>query len=107
MYAVESPSTGQIPTKPFRHHAEKSLVRAHGFRSSQPQRVMDLSLEKLGVKKEEALVIGDRLETDIAAGQNAGIPCALVLSGVSTKEEADAWQPKIDMVADSLNELVN
>ena len=68
--------------------------------------LMDLSLEKLGVKKEEALVVGDRLETDIAAGQGAGIPCAMVLSGVSTKEEADAWQPKIDIITDDLASLV-
>jgi ribonucleotide monophosphatase NagD (HAD superfamily) len=67
---------------------------------------MELSLEKLGTKKEETLVIGDRLETDIAAGQAVGCPCALVLSGVSTKEEADKWEPKIDIIAESLNELL-
>ncbi|HSG44922.1 MAG TPA: HAD-IIA family hydrolase, partial [Anaerolineales bacterium] len=59
--------------------------------------LMELSLEKLGVKKEEALVIGDRLETDIAAGQGAGIPCALVLSGISTKEDAGIWEPQVDV----------
>jgi 4-nitrophenyl phosphatase len=69
--------------------------------------LMELSLEKLGVKKEEALVVGDRLETDIAAGQGAGIPCALVLSGVSTKEEADVWKPKIDVIAQDLTSLVS
>ena len=68
--------------------------------------LMELSLEKLEVKKEEALVVGDRLETDIAAGQGAGIPTALVLSGVSTQEEADRWEPKVDVIADSLSELV-
>ena len=68
--------------------------------------LMDLSLEKLGIEKEEALVVGDRLETDIAAGQGAGVPCALVLSGVSTKEEAEKWKPEIDIIADSLAELV-
>jgi len=68
--------------------------------------LMELSLEKLGVKKEEALVVGDRLETDIAAGQGAGIPCALVLSGISTKEDADKWEPKIDIIADDLACLI-
>jgi len=68
--------------------------------------LMELSLEKLGTKKEETLVIGDRLETDIAAGQGAGIPCALVLSGVSTKEAAEKWSPKIDMISDNLASLV-
>jgi 4-nitrophenyl phosphatase len=68
--------------------------------------LMDLSLEKLGVEKEEVLVVGDRLETDIAAGQKAGIPCALVLSGVSTLEEAKKWEPKIDVITDDLTSLV-
>jgi len=68
--------------------------------------LMDLSLERLGTKKEETLIVGDRLETDIAAGQSVGCPTALVLSGVSTKEQAEAWSPKIAIVAESLAELV-
>jgi 4-nitrophenyl phosphatase len=68
--------------------------------------LMELSLEKLGVQKEEALVVGDRLETDMAAGQGAGIRCALVLSGVSTKEQADAWTPKVDVIANDLASLI-
>jgi len=68
--------------------------------------LMELSLERLGTKKAETLVVGDRLETDIAAGQAVGCPTALVLSGVSTKENADKWKPKIDMIAESLSELI-
>jgi 4-nitrophenyl phosphatase len=68
--------------------------------------LMELSLEKLGTKKEETLVIGDRLETDIAAGQAAGCPTALVLSGVSTKEQAEAWKPKIDIITNDLATLI-
>ncbi|MBK9602172.1 MAG: HAD-IIA family hydrolase [Anaerolineales bacterium] len=68
--------------------------------------LMELSLEKLGTSKEETLVVGDRLETDIAAGQSVGCPTALVLSGVSTKAQADAWTPKMDVIADSLADLV-
>ena len=68
--------------------------------------LMELSLERLGSTKEETLVVGDRLETDIAAGQRVGCPTALVLSGVSTNEEADAWNPKIDLIADDLAVLI-
>ncbi|MBM3179132.1 MAG: HAD-IIA family hydrolase [Chloroflexi bacterium] len=68
--------------------------------------LMELALEKLGKKKEDTLVIGDRLETDIAAGQNVGCPTALVLSGVSRKEQADQWMPQPDMIMDSLSVLV-
>ena len=68
--------------------------------------LMELSLERLGTKKEETLVVGDRLETDIAAGQAVGCPTALVLSGVSTKAQAEAWKPAPDVIAESLSELV-
>lgn len=69
--------------------------------------LMELGLEKLGTHKEETLVVGDRLETDIAAGQAVGCPTALVLSGVSTRAEADLWRPQIDLIASNLAELVS
>src|SRR5215217_3303149 len=68
--------------------------------------LMELSLERLSTLKEETLVVGDRLETDIAAGQRVGCPTALVLSGVSTKEQAAEWEPEIDIVADDLITLI-
>jgi len=68
--------------------------------------LMDLSLEILGTKKEETLVIGDRLDTDIAGGQAVGCPTALVLSGVSTREQAANWNPRIDFIADDLSRLM-
>ena len=68
--------------------------------------MMELSLELLGTHKDETLVVGDRLETDIAAGQAVGCKTALVLSGVSTKSQADAWQPQLDMFANDLSALI-
>jgi 4-nitrophenyl phosphatase len=67
--------------------------------------LMDLSLERLGTRKEETLVIGDRLETDIAAGQAVGCPTALVLSGVSTREQAVSWNPAPDVIVENLSQL--
>ena len=66
--------------------------------------LMELSLERLGTSKEETLVVGDRLETDIAAGKSVGCPTAFVLSGVSKLEEARDWEPSI--IANSLAKLV-
>ena len=68
--------------------------------------LMELALQRLGTKKEETLVVGDRLETDIAAGQAVGCPTALVLSGVSTREQAQMWMPKMDFVVDDLSSLI-
>lgn len=68
--------------------------------------MMELSLERLGTRVEETLVVGDRLETDIAAGQAVGCPCALVLSGVSIREQAEMWRPKIDIISQDLQSLI-
>jgi 4-nitrophenyl phosphatase len=68
--------------------------------------MMELSLEILGTTKEETLIVGDRLETDIAAGQAVGCPTAAVLSGVSSKEQVDAWMPSPTIIAENLSELV-
>ena len=68
--------------------------------------LMEMALERLGTKKENTLVVGDRLETDIAAGQAVGCPTALVLSGVSTRAQADAWKPAPSLIVQDLEALV-
>jgi 4-nitrophenyl phosphatase len=68
--------------------------------------MMEMALERLGTKKEETLVVGDRLETDIAVGQAVGCPTALVLSGVSTREQAEAWTPRPSLIVQDLEALV-
>jgi 4-nitrophenyl phosphatase len=52
------------------------------------------------------LVVGDRLETDIAGGQAFGARTALVLSGVSTSAQAAVWTPSPTLVAASLGQLL-
>ena len=73
-----------------------------------PQTAMfKLALERLGTSPQETLVVGDRLETDIAGAQNAGCPCGLVLSGVTTFEAGLIWQPAPDIIADDLTALLD
>ena len=68
--------------------------------------LLELASERLGTTKEQTLVVGDRLETDIAGGQGAGMPTALVLSGVSTRAQAKKWNPKVDVIAEDLAALL-
>ena len=49
--------------------------------------MIEIVLEKLGVKKEDAVVVGDRLYTDIASGVAAGVDTVCVLSGEVTFDE--------------------
>lgn len=52
-------------------------------------------------------VVGDRPDTDLAGGRARGWTTILVLTGVTTKEQADALQPAPDLVLDSLVALVD
>jgi 4-nitrophenyl phosphatase len=45
------------------------------------------AMTRLAVPPEQSLVVGDRLETDIAGGARAGMQTALLLSGVTTAAE--------------------
>jgi 4-nitrophenyl phosphatase len=69
--------------------------------------LLELARQRLGTEKEETLVVGDRLETDIAGGQVAGCPVALVLSGVSGKKQAKKWLPAINIIAQDLSSLIS
>ncbi|OGO22645.1 MAG: hypothetical protein A2Y54_07505 [Chloroflexi bacterium RBG_16_51_16] len=69
-------------------------------------RIIEIALEHLGTSNDETLVVGDRLETDMAAGQAAGCLCALVLSGVSSRDQAERWMPPPDFIADDLTHLL-
>jgi HAD superfamily hydrolase (TIGR01457 family) len=63
-------------------------------------------LELIGVPAERALMIGDRLETDIVMGRDAGMATALVLTGVATREELEASDVRPDYVLESVGELL-
>ena len=55
----------------------------------------------------ECLMIGDRLDTDIAGAARLGMDTALVLTGVTTPEDLKHWTgPQPVWVAESLAELV-
>jgi 4-nitrophenyl phosphatase len=69
--------------------------------------MMDLSLSRLqGITKEQVLQVGDRLDTDIAAGQNYGCLTAVVLSGVTSLVMAQQWRPEPDFIYNDLAEIV-
>ncbi len=49
----------------------------------------------------EALMIGDRLETDILGAQQMGINSALVLSGITNQALGETWDPPPDIIAEN------
>ena len=56
--------------------------------------------------KEETAVIGDRLNTDIKSGLNAGITTMLVLSGEATRQTLAASEDKPHLVLENAGEIL-
>ena len=50
-----------------------------------------LALEKTGFPAEQAVVIGDRIYTDIACGVNAGVDTIFVLSGEGVRADIEKY----------------
>lgn len=65
-----------------------------------------IALQRMEVAPEDTLVVGDRLETDIAGGQALGCLTGVVLSGVSTLKDATSWTPKPDFIEFDLATLI-
>ncbi len=67
----------------------------------------ELAMDRLGIQKEEACVIGDRIYTDVKSGLNAGITGVLVLSGETTLEILAASEDKPHLVLESAKEILD
>lgn len=69
-------------------------------------RVLELSVERLGLTPEQGVMIGDRLDTDILAGHRAGLLTVLVLTGVSTREDLASAEVVPDLIFTDLPALL-
>ena len=85
-----------------------NATKRRPFFIGKPQPEMPLlAIEKTGYKKEETVVIGDRLYTDIACGVNADISSVFVLSGEGTLEDLKKSEVKPEFVYDNIREIYN
>ena len=53
--------------------------------------MMRHALKRLGTSREETVIIGDRMDTDVIAGIESEIDTVLVLSGVTAAEDVDRF----------------
>ncbi len=64
--------------------------------------MMRSALQRVGCQREETIIIGDRMDTDIVAGIEAGIETVLVLTGVTTPEGLKQFAYRPSLVLDSV-----
>jgi HAD superfamily hydrolase (TIGR01450 family) len=80
--------------------------RPHFIGKPRPE-MLTLAMEKFGYSKEETVMIGDRVYTDIAAGYNAGVDTIFVLSGEGTVADAEASDTKPTYTIENIREVYN
>ena len=70
----------------------KNATGKEPFFIGKPQPIMvDCVLKQTGCSREEAVIVGDRLYTDIATGANAGVDTICVLSGEASMKDIQEW----------------
>lgn len=68
--------------------------------------IFDAALAYCKAKREEVVILGDNLETDIQCGINAGVKTVLVTTGVHQRSDIERLNIVPDRVVDSLMELL-
>lgn len=69
-------------------------------------RVLEQAVQNLGLTPDQAVMIGDRLDTDILAGYRAGLLTVLTLTGVSTRDEIPSAPALPDLVFTDLRAML-
>lgn len=65
------------------------------------------ALAYLGLRKEDVVIVGDNMETDILCGVQAGIETILVTTGVHDRQAAAAYSFTADHIIEDLRELMD
>jgi 4-nitrophenyl phosphatase len=60
--------------------------------------MLQIAMQRIGAQATTTAMLGDRLETDILGGHNAGVTTILVLSGVATPDELGTSSIQPDLI---------
>ncbi len=69
--------------------------------------MMRAALNRLQAHSESTVMIGDRMDTDVVAGLEAGMRTVLVLSGITQADEIDRFPFRPTRVVPSVADLVD
>ncbi len=67
--------------------------------------ITQVALQKLKLPADRVMMVGDRLETDIFMGQQAGMSTAVTLTGASKREDIDKLSSPPDYIVENIGEL--
>src|SRR3954454_23746814 len=69
--------------------------------------MMRSALNAIEAHSETTAMIGDRMDTDVVSGLEAGLETVLVLSGVTTPGEVEAYSYRPSRIVDSVADLID
>jgi NagD protein len=69
--------------------------------------MMRSALNALDAHSETAAMIGDRMDTDIVSGLEAGMHTVLVLTGLTSRAEAERYPYRPSQIVDSVADLID
>ena len=69
--------------------------------------MMRIALRRLGVRREDSIIVGDRMDTDIIAGIESEIDTLLVLSGISSVDTIKDFPYKPKFVMNRVGDIVS
>jgi len=85
---------------------EKATGRTPYFVGKPNPLMMRSALRAIGAHSESTLMIGDRMDTDVIAGLEAGLATILVLTGISTLASIEQFPFRPSLVIDSVADLI-
>lgn len=68
--------------------------------------MMRSALRAIGAHSENAVMIGDRMDTDVLSGLESGMQTILVLTGVTTADAVDRFPYKPSMILNSIADVI-
>jgi NagD protein len=68
--------------------------------------MMRSALRSIGAHSEHTVMIGDRMDTDVVSGLEAGLQTILVLTGISTRASVELFPYRPTLVIESVADLV-
>jgi NagD protein len=95
------PATGSVAAL-----IEKATGHAPYFVGKPNPLMMRSALNQLGAHSESTLMIGDRMDTDVRSGLEAGLHTILVLTGISNAATAERFPYRPGRVIESVGDLV-
>ena len=111
--ATNPDATGPTPDGPLPATGSVAALISHAtgvepyFVGNPNPLMMRSALNALDAHSETAAMVGDRMDTDVVSGLEAGLEAILVLTGLTTRADAERFPYRPSRIVDSIADLID